>query len=107
MPVVRVRGSSAVFEGNLTMSLLNVLLRGGYPITTVCGGRAVCGRDLVRVVAGGEFLSPVREREKQRLAALAAAGVFGPAGTPPGPDVRLACQCYARGDVEVEIIGKA
>ncbi|HEY9595117.1 MAG TPA: ferredoxin [Spirochaetia bacterium] len=111
MPTVRVRGSTAVFEADLTTSLLNVLLRGGYPLRTLCGGRAECGRDLIRIVSGGEFLSPVRERERKKLAALAAAGVFGPAGdsvqgrTPPGADLRLACQCYARGDVEIEIVG--
>jgi ferredoxin len=97
MATIRVQGG-AVYPANLTTSILNTLLKNGFPIETFCGGRAQCGRDLIRVVAGAEFLSPRRELEVRRLASLAAEG------EPSGPDMRLACQTYARGDVVIEVM---
>jgi ferredoxin len=104
MPTIRVRGHPKAFQAKITTSLLNVLVMNGFPIDTVCGGRAQCGRDLIRIVSGAEFLSPLREAERLRLESLAREG------QPAGPGMRLACQCYARGDVEIEAInirGKA
>ncbi|MGA2480320.1 MAG: 2Fe-2S iron-sulfur cluster-binding protein [Spirochaetia bacterium] len=98
MSSIRIHGRSEVFSCNLTTSILNVLMRNAFPIETVCGGRAVCGRDLIRIRSGAEFLSPRRERETRRLAELAREG------EPSGPDMRLACQTYVRGDVEIEVI---
>ena len=72
--------------------------KNAFPIETYCGGRASCGRDLIRIHAGAEFVSPRRDVETRRLAALAAEG------EPSGPDMRLACQSYVRGDVEIEVI---
>jgi ferredoxin len=97
MPTIRVRGHDASFTTNLTTSILNTLLRNGFPIETICGGRAVCGRDIIRVWEGALYVSPRREAEVKRLEALAAQG------EPSGPDVRLACQCYVRGDIEIEV----
>lgn len=97
MPSIRIHGRNEVFPCNLTTSILNVLLQNGFPIATFCGGRASCGRDVIRIRQGGEFLSPRREAESRRLATLAAEG--GPSGS----DIRLACQTYVRGDVEVEV----
>ncbi len=74
-------------------SLLNTLLAEGIRIDTVCGGRAECGRCLVRVRAGAGALSLPTARETARLAALGA-----------GPDHRLGCQTFARADVEIEIV---
>ncbi len=73
-------------------SLLNNFLAQGVPIDTRCGGKAICGRCRIRIIAGGERLTPVREAEARRL----------------GPELladnwRLACQCYSFGDLEVEI----
>jgi ferredoxin len=98
MASIRVQGREEVYPANLTTSILNILLQNGFPIQTFCGGRAQCGRDLIRVKSGGELLSPCREQESRRLAALAAEG------EPSGPDMRLACQTYARGDVLIEVI---
>lgn len=98
MPSIRVEGHLEVYEANLTTSILNVLLRNGHPIRTECGGRAQCGRDLIRIRSGGEFVSPRGERETTRLAALAREG------KPAGPDIRLACQTYVRGDVVIEVL---
>jgi ferredoxin len=98
VPTIRVEGRNEVFETNLTTSILNVLLRNSFPIQTQCGGRAQCGRDLIRIRSGSEFLSPRREVETRRLAALAREG------EPAGPDIRLACQTYVRGDVVIEVL---
>jgi ferredoxin len=98
MPTIRVHGFEKTYQTNLTTSILNTLLKNGFPIQTICGGRAQCGRDLIRIRAGGGFLSPRREAETRRLAELANQG------EPAGPDIRLACQTYARGDVEIEVI---
>jgi ferredoxin len=98
MPSIRIHGRPEVFPCNLTTSILNTLLKNGFPIETICGGRAGCGRDIVRVVSGSRYLSPLREPEARRLAALAREG------QPAGPDMRLACQAYVRGDVEIEVI---
>ena len=98
MPIIRIHGRPEAFETNLTTSILNVLLRNSFPIETICGGRAQCGRDLIRIRAGAEYLSPRRDPESRRLASLAREG------EPSGPDMRLACQSYVRGDVEIEVI---
>jgi adenylate cyclase len=92
-PRIAIAGTDRVVEGDLTTSLLNTLLRGGVGIDTVCGGKAQCGRCAVRILSGGRNLSPVRDAEAARLKSL---GV--------GPDTRLACQTYSRGDVEIEVV---
>jgi ferredoxin len=98
MPTIRILGRPESFECNLTTSVLNVLLRNRFPIDTRCGGRASCGRDLIRIREGAEYFSPARERETRRLASLAAAG------EPSGSDMRLACQSYVRGNVVIEVM---
>ncbi|MGA2976487.1 MAG: hypothetical protein ABSF77_14350 [Spirochaetia bacterium] len=98
MPTIRIHAGPEAFETNLTTSILNVLLKNRFPIQTVCGGRASCGRDLIRIHDGGQFFSPRREAETRRLESLAREG------EPSGPDIRLACQSYVRGDVVIEVI---
>jgi adenylate cyclase len=93
MPTIRIHGQEETFEADISTSILNVLLKNRFPIETLCGGRAICGRCLIRVHSGMELLSPVREREAVRLSALGA-----------GPDMRLACQSHTRGDVQIEVI---
>jgi adenylate cyclase len=93
MPTIRIHGRPDAFEAELPTSILNVLLRNRFPIETLCGGRAICGRCLIRIRSGTEVLSPMREREAARLAAL---------GAEPG--MRLACQTHTRGDIEIEVI---
>jgi adenylate cyclase len=93
MATVSLHGRTESFAADITTSLLNILLRNGFPIDTICGGRAVCGRCLLRIHSGEAFLSPIREREAARLSSLGA-----------GPGMRLACQCHTRGDVEIEVI---
>jgi len=48
--------------------ILNTLLKNGFPIQTICGGRALCGRDLIRVREGAAFLSPRREANRRNCA---------------------------------------
>jgi len=98
MPIIRIHGRPEAYEANLTTSILNVLQRNKFPIETICGGRALCGRDLIRIRAGAKYVSPRRDAESRRLASLAREG------EPAGPDMRLACQSYVRGDVEIEVI---
>lgn len=81
-------------ETTPTLSLLNALTREGVRIRHDCGGKALCGTCRVRVVSGASALSPVGERERGRLRAVAAAA-----------DERLACQTHAFRDVEIEIPG--
>ena len=89
MSSIRIHGRPEVFSCNLTTSILNVLMQNTFPIETVCGGRAVCGRDLIRVRSGAEFLSPRRERETRRLAELAREGEpSGPGHAAGLPDIR-------------------
>ena len=84
------------FLVNPAQSILNTLLAGGYPIDTVCGGRAQCGRCIIRVRSGNKFLSPRTPAEMMRLAALGADHTE--------PDSRLACQCHTRGEAEIEVV---
>jgi len=97
MPSIRIHGRAEVYPCNLTTSILNTLMKNGYPIATLCGGRAACGKDVIRIREGLRFTSPRREVEMRRLAALEAAG------EPSGEDIRLACQTYVRGDVVIEV----
>jgi adenylate cyclase len=94
-PAIRIFGSGEEFEAAMLTSILNVLLSNRFPIDTVCGGRAECGRCIIRIREGSELLSPRREREERKLASLGA-----------GADMRLACQCFTRGKVEIEVINR-
>ncbi len=93
MASVRVHGSGEVIQTGILTSLLNALLSHGFPIQTLCGGKAQCGRCLIKIRSGLSFLNPVREEERRKLQTLGA-----------GADDRLACRCFARGDVEIEVI---
>ncbi len=80
-------------------SVLNALLKEGIRIKHVCGGKAQCGTCRVRISlerdsSGKErgALSPMGERERERLAAVGA-----------DRDERLACQTYVRGDASVDL----
>ena len=84
------------FPANPARSILNTLLADGFPIDTVCGGRAKCGRCLIRVHSGHGFLSPRTPAEEERLVALGADHT--------DPESRLACQTHARGEVEIEVV---
>jgi ferredoxin len=96
MGSIRIVPGGETFPASPARSILNTLLAGGFPIDTVCGGKAQCGRCLIRIRSGQRFLSPPTPAEKARLAALGADRT--------DPESRLACQSYARGDVEIEVV---
>lgn len=95
MATLRVRGSDDAGEASVPLSpaesLLTALLKAGEPVRHDCGGKALCGTCRVRILSDARALSPVRQRERDRLNAAGA-----------GRDERLACQAYAARDVAVE-----
>lgn len=93
MPKITIRNTRQTINGSMVHSLLVLLQTNEIPIQTICGGKAFCGKCLVRVISGKHNLSPLLEREQIRLDALGAA-----------EDMRLACQTYAGRDIEIEII---
>ena len=72
-------------------ALLAASVKAGVPLNHRCGGHARCGTCVVTVVEGAEHLSEMGNAETRVLKALKA-----------GPDQRLACQTWARGDVAVK-----
>jgi len=91
--MIQVKGRDGVISSSPAISLLNILQRNGIPIETICGGRAQCGRCLIRILKGAEMMNKKNQVEITRLAALNT-----------GQDMRLACQSYTRGDIEIEIM---
>ena len=91
--MIRIKGREQAIPSSPAVSLLNLLQRNSVFIDTICGGRAQCGRCLIRILSGSEKMNRKNQREIPRLLALNA-----------GPEMRLACQSYTRGDIEIEII---
>ncbi|UCF95809.1 MAG: (2Fe-2S)-binding protein [Spirochaetaceae bacterium] len=91
--MIQIQGRDGSISSSPAVSLLNLLQRNSVPIQTICGGRAQCGRCLIRVLKGADKMNKKNQREIIRLQALNAE-----------EDMRLACQSYARGDIEIEII---
>ena len=91
--MIRIKGRGVTIVSSPAISILNLLQRNRIPIQTVCGGRAQCGRCVIRILEGREWMNKSNQREVIRLRALNA-----------GEDMRLACQSYTRGDIEIEII---
>ena len=93
MPSIHVLNRGDRVETDLVTSILVSLQRRGVPIQSICGGRAKCGRCAVRIVSGTQFLTSKSAVEKIRLDAMGA-----------DEHVRLACQTYTRGDIEIEVL---
>ena len=91
--MIRIKGREQVISSSPAISILNLLQRNGVSIQTLCGGRAQCGRCLIRILSGAERMNKKNQREIIRLKSMNA-----------GEDMRLACQSYTRGDIEIEII---
>lgn len=69
-------------------TLLDAALAAGLPVARSCGADGVCGRCGLRVVEGGNALSPeepdeARIKQRNRVA----------------PELRLACRAHVHGDV--------
>ena len=93
MARIRISKTGAEIQCSPAISILNALMREGVSIQHKCGGKTECGTCRVRITDGHRFLSPIRDRERIRLEAL---------GNPK--NVRLSCQTYAFGDIEIEIV---
>ena len=81
-------GRSGIALDNETV--LDVARRAGAPLGNACGGVGICVRCRVRVVSGGENLTPptaIEERVAVRRSLAA--------------DERLACQAVVRGECVV------
>ena len=91
--MIRIKGREQGISSSPAISILNLLQRNRVSIQTLCGGRAQCGRCLIRILSGAERMNKKNQREIIRLKAMNA-----------GEDMRLACQSYTRGDIEIEII---
>jgi ferredoxin len=91
--MIRIKGREEAIPSSPAISILNLLQRNGIAIQTICGGRAQCGRCVIRVIEGAENMNRKNQRELIRLQALNA-----------GEEMRLACQSYTRGDIQIEII---
>ncbi len=87
-----VENGGAEVRASPAVSILNTLMQNGIGIAHKCGGKAICGTCRIKIVSGGEILSPKTEAEIIRLKAM---------GDPEG--VRLACQTYAAGEVRIKI----
>jgi len=93
MVSIYIKNNGKRIETVMVRSLLIALQINEVPIKTLCGGKAICGQCLVRILKGKQFLSPVQPREAKALERL---------GTEP--DMRLACQTYAGKDIAIEIV---
>ena len=93
MPHIYVHNIEKKISTNLVTSILVTLQIHDIPVENLCGGRAKCGKCAVRVLKGMKYLSTIKPLEKQKLRQMNA-----------GEDIRLACQSYIRGDVEIEIL---
>jgi ferredoxin len=91
--MIRIKDREETISSSPAISILVLLQRNGISIQTICGGRAQCGRCLIRIHSGAQWMNKKNQREILRLKTLNA-----------GEDMRLACQSYTRGDIEIEII---
>ena len=92
VPQIYVHNIEKKISTNLVTSILVALQIHDVPVENLCGGRAKCGKCAIRVLNGMQYLSTIKPLEKQKLRQMNA-----------GDDIRLACQTYSRGDVEIEI----
>ena len=98
MPKVKISNNDETNDINPMVSFLNNLLINNIPIETICGGRAICGKCVVKILRGKEYLSSLKEIESMRLKSLNL-------DVPEGKAVyRLACQTHTRRDITIEII---
>ena len=75
-------------------ALCDIAKAAGVPLSTDCE-IGICGEDPVRVIAGGDNLSPKSEEEQQALSTICGLD---------GPEYRLACVTTPRGPVVVELV---
>ncbi len=74
-------------------TLYQIAWRSGAALATACGAKATCGLCRVKVLVGGEYLTPITDAEKKHLGNVYFL-----------TRVRLGCQTRVEGDVEVEAV---
>jgi ferredoxin len=102
MPRIRIANTGQIVETDLATSVLVTLQKNDVGIMTSCGGKARCGKCVVRVVGGKENLNKKNPGETTRLAAFGSGG-----DSALSTEMRLACQTYVKGDVEISIVNLA
>ncbi len=95
MANITIKNDGVSVGSSAAISILNALLRSGIAIDHRCGGRAQCGTCRVRIVSGQQFLSPIRDREKAKLAKFR-----------DETHLRLACQTYTYGDFTIGVVSR-
>lgn len=83
-------GDGTVISTAPDQTLLDISRANGIPHMSVCGGRARCSTCRSLIIEGLDHCSPVTDAERVLLDKLNA-----------DEDIRLACQCRIRGDVQV------
>jgi ferredoxin, 2Fe-2S len=89
---VRVAGTDLTLEAREGEDLLEIFQAHDVPIATSCGGLATCGLCRIKVVSGGEALTPIRPQEIVHLGNVAK--ITGQ---------RLACQSKVHGEGEIVV----
>jgi adenylate cyclase len=90
-PLVLCRPRGAVLVPRRDETLLAAALRSDVPLASSCGGRAVCGDCVVRVMSGGEHLT-APDADERAWRARTGKG---------SQSLRLACCVRVTGPVEV------
>lgn len=95
MPTVRFRRRDEewIAEVDDGENLLEASRRVDAPVQTLCNGIASCIQCRVRIIEGGDNLSPPESLEKDRIG-----NIFHITGE------RMGCQARVHGDVVVEIL---
>jgi len=93
MHKVHIKNTEMSVETISLRSILVALQLSDVQIKTHCGGRAVCGQCAVRILKGHRRLSPRTPMELAKLKSMAV-----------DENIRLACQTYAGGDIDIEIL---
>ncbi len=88
--VFQQRGASIAVEVPEGQDVLRAALEAGVPLASSCGGEGACQACRIEVLAGGEHLSAVDERERHALDTARST-----------PNQRLACAARVLGDVTV------
>lgn len=99
MPRIRIANTGQSVDADLVTSILVTLQKNDVGIMTSCGGKARCGKCVIRVVKGKENLSKKTPAETTRLASFGSG-----ADAAPSAEMRLACQTHVKGDVEISIV---
>jgi 2Fe-2S ferredoxin len=95
MPKIVFRDKNVTIDVARGTSVLDAALDRGLSMYHTCGGNASCSTCRIRVLQGGELLSPIEDAESQVLDSFDLK-----------PPHRLGCQAQVLGDVEIEIPGR-